>query len=169
MLYQLGAKIQEFRGQDGVYLSIDESGVLLLCRMNRPTSDERRAFNSSQPIQIAMDERDGVLYWCVRFGDLDPMDCTYSPQVASHVPELETPEKGTGYALTVILADGSSGEIVKLRVVGLPHDFSVRLKSIYDSIRGKWIDYPSAIAGIYRCSTEQLEASAKYHCMIAKT
>ena len=164
--YSVNQRVPEFRGPDGLFLNIDSAGILLLCRMDRPTSNERRAFNSSQPIKIGMGTLHGILVWTVGFGDLQAMDCTYSPQIVPAPPELENPEEGQGYAMTVILADGATGRIEKLRLIGLPHDFSIAMKKMYDEIRNRQIDYRKSIAAIYSQTTQQLDDQATVRCVL---
>lgn len=166
MMYRIGQRVPQFKGSDGVFLSIDPSGVMLLCRMDRPTVQERKAFQSGKPVNIGMCVLNNILVWTVGFGNLETMDCTFSPQVEKDPPVLEEPEEGKGYALTVILADASNGEILKLRVIGLPHDFSVQLKRLYDCIRDVRIDYQTAINGIYMYSTKELDDMATARCLL---
>lgn len=166
MKYSVGQRVPEFRGPDGLFLNIDSAGILLLCRMDRPTSNERRAFDSRQPVKIGMGTLHGILVWTVAFGNLNTMDCTYSPQIVSAPPDLENPEEGDGYALTVILADGSTGEIKKLRLIGLPHDFSVAMKRMYDEIKNQQTDYRRSIAAIYSYTTDQLDDMSTVRCVL---
>lgn len=166
MMYQAGQRVPEFRGRDGVFLSIDGSGVFLLCRMASPTAQERQAFESGQPIQIGMGVEQGILFWVARFGDIPAMDCTYSPQIARSAPALPEPRPNQGYALTVILADGETGETLKLRLIGLPHDFSVELRNLLAKISASAIDYQKAIAALYRLSTQQLDERATARCIL---
>ena len=166
MMYSVGQRVAQFAGTDGLFLTIDESGVFLLCRMNRPTLEERNALKAGQPIQIGMGEMGGILVWTVGFGSLNLMDCTYNPQIAAHPPVLVSPEDGAGYALTVILADGATGEVLNIRLIGLPHDFSVELKKIYDRIKAVPIDYRHSLASIYARSTEELDDMATVRCVI---
>ncbi len=46
MIYRVGQKVPNFMGQDGLFLKLSDSGILLLCRMNRPTSEEQKAGSS---------------------------------------------------------------------------------------------------------------------------
>ncbi|MBO4793603.1 MAG: hypothetical protein J5556_03435 [Deltaproteobacteria bacterium] len=164
--YQVGQQIAQFRGPDGLFLTIDESGAFLLCRMAAPTAKERRAFHSRQPLRIRMGEYGSVLYWTVQFGDIPMMDCTYCPQLAKGKPVLDTPEESQGYALTVLLADGDTGEVLSIRLAGLPHDFSLALRETVKRISAQPLNPELAIAALYSLSTQELADRAAYQCLL---
>ncbi len=164
--YQVGERIPEFKRGDGVFLKIDDSGIMLLCVMKEPTAKEKRAFHSRQPLRIWMGEYSGLLYWTVKFGDIPMMDCTYSPQIEPKKPELEIPGDGQGYALTVILADGATGEIINIRLVGLPHDFSLALREILERVSEQPINHQLSIAALYSLSTQELADRATVQCFL---
>ncbi len=156
-MYQVGQRVEQFRGRDGLFLTIDGSGVFLLCRMAKPTAKERRAFRSRQPVRISMGEEIGVLYWTVTFGDIPTMDCTFGPQIVPGGVEMETPGEGQGYAMTVILADAETGEVISIRLIGLPHDFSLALKDTVDRLKTRSADaYRFGVASVYGMSTQEL-------------
>ena len=165
-MYQVGERVAQFRGQDGLFLTVDGSGVFLLCRMAAPTAKERRAFHSRQPLRIYMGEMNGVLYWTVQFGDIPMMDCTYCPQIVEEKPSLAVPGEGQGYALTVILADGETGEVLSIRLAGLPRDFSLAMREIVERIQDQPINHELAVAALYSLSTRELADRAAYHCML---
>lgn len=169
MIYEIGRRYSQFIGADGLFLSLDESGALLICRMRDPTPKERSAIKAGQPIQIGMCELAGLLVWTVGFGDLNTMDCTYTPHIVARPPELMPPEDGMGYALTVVLADAVTGEILSLRVLGLPHDFSAGLKTIYDKIKTEDIDLFYSYQQINSRSTKELDDMATMRCIIGCT
>ena len=159
-MYQVGQSVPAFRRGDGLFLTVDGSGALLVCVMADPTAKERLAFKSGQPLRIRMGEYAGLLFWAVRFGDIPMMDCTYSPQVAPTKPVVALPAPGQGYNLTVILADGDTGEVLSVRTVGLGHDFSVSMRDIINRIGGQPINYQRSLSAIYSLSTEALAAKA---------
>lgn len=167
MMYAVGERYREFVGEDGVFLSVDEGGLVLLCRMSRPTSEEKNAFYSRKQIRIGMGVVGCVMYWTVRFDKLPAMDCTYSPQLASMGYAL-TPivDSAAGYALTVMLADAATGELLRLRVVGLPHDFSKAVREAVDAAAASAEPYHVSINRIYALSTEELEARAEVRCNV---
>lgn len=167
MMYQVGQRVPTFCGGDGVFLSIDKSGVFLLCRMADPTLEELRAFRAGQPVSVSMSAVMGVLVWCVRFGDLPMMDCTFSSSVTGRPHGLPALPDGAGYALTVILADAATGEIKSIRLLGLPADFSRQMKSMLDAMEQAPRDYQRAIRSIYAMSTEQLAFLASAVCVIS--
>ena len=166
--YQVGECRPEFRGTDGVFLSIDEGGLFLVCRMAAPTEEEKRAFRASEPVRIGMGHFAGVLFWTVQFGEIPMMDCFWAPPAPAQTATLPPLAPGMGYALTVLLADGETGEILSLRLLGLPHDFSMALAVIYSDLRFIGRErYAQAMAFLYRNSTQQLDDMATVRCLIA--
>lgn len=164
MIYQVGEKYSQFRGEDGVFLTLDDSGIIVLCRMARPTAKEKRAFDRRQPLGIGIGEMGSVMFMTLRFGDLPLMDCTYSPHVTGKCPELQIPSESEGYAMTILLADADSGELLQTRLVGLPHDFSLSVRDSLDCIMNSPEPYQISLNRVYSFSTQQLHTMTKARC-----
>ena len=164
--YINGERYDAFRGEDGLFLTVGSDGITLLCRMARPTAEEKSAFHSSKGISIGMGIIGCVIWWTVRFGSLQLMDCTWSPTIGG-MPDLQLPEDPRqGYALHVMLADASTGELIRQRLVGLPHDFSV---SLYDAAHAANLaaeSYRESLAQVYALDTHELNQRAAVRCDI---
>lgn len=160
MIYKVGEKYPQFRGDDGLFLNYDEGGFMLLCRMASPTPKEKAAFQSGQALKIGMGRYGCVVYWTVGFGDLPMMDCTYCPMIGMP-PELKAiNDPYAGYALSVMLADASTGELLNIRAIGLPHDFSVQANDEIATALMSEIPYQQSLNRIYQYSTKQLHKMA---------
>ena len=164
MIYKTDEVYPQFKGEDGCFLSVDDSGIILLCRMAAPTASEKRAFHSSQGLTIAMGDFGCILYWAVRFGDLDLMDCTYSPKIGRPVQLPDIEDASQGYLLTVMLADAATGRLLKIRAVGLPHEFSKSFAETMQRISSSEMAYGDALRAIYTYSTNDLYSMASYRC-----
>ena len=162
--YINGERYDAFRGEDGLFLTIGSDGITLLCRMARPKSDEKSAFHAGKPIDISMGIVGSVVYWTVRFGSLERMDCTWSPRIGG-VPELaQLSDASHGYALHVMLADAATGELVRQRVIGLPHDFSL---AVYDAVHAANLSpapYPESLGQVYALDTRELDRRSFARC-----
>ena len=62
--------------------------------------------------------------------------------------------------------DGDTGEIISIRVIGLPHEFSLALRNTLETIKNQRINYPLAIQALYRMSTEEMAERATIRCSI---
>ena len=108
-IYEVGKMYPEMRNKaDSLYLSIDGSGLMLISLLNKPTSKETQAFNRHSDLSVAAGRMFDLLYLCVKFGNLNWMDCTYTPHLGE-IPNLPDATDGMGYALHICMFDTSTG------------------------------------------------------------
>jgi len=126
--YHVGGHYDKLKtGKDGYILEFGDNGFLLYCLLKAPQFGEAVQFHTGADIQTRLSEIDGVGYFCFKFGGMQWSDCPFSPSLYESVgqkitfPELE---EGMGLALTVLLADSDTGELLYIRLCGLPHTFS---------------------------------------------
>lgn len=166
----VGQVIPEYRGrQEGVYLSIDGTGLTVSCLYDSPTSKERHAFKERAPLAVCVARKYDLMVMCLRFGAQPWVDCTYTPHIGAE-PILQPVEGGQGYAMIVRLVDTSTGILVAQRLVSLGTEISIEIRRIVDEIQHTEFDaeqYNRQIKTLYSIySTEDLVccASVRWDC-----
>ena len=82
MIFEVGKSYPDMRMKpDGVFLSIDDSGLLITVLMDSPSKEEKRAFHQNSAFSVAAGRIFDLLFLCVKFGSLSWMDCTYTPHL----------------------------------------------------------------------------------------
>lgn len=167
-MYKVGEVVPALRGPDGLFLGIDSGGITLTCRMEDPSDEEKASFSAGVLMEITVEEIQGIMVWTVKCGNLPRMDCTFStmllPDKMVSLPPLENDAQG--YAMLVILADGATGEVKKLRMVSLGHELSMAIHDILQRINGQLILYEDALRYIYSMDTGELYTRAKVRCLV---
>ena len=125
--YEVGKRYPELRtGVDRVQFDIDDSTAVLVVNYNNPSEKELKAFESTNSFEIRAITLDGVSYILVKMGGLEWVDAPYTPHLSldlTHLPNLEDDEN-MGLALLIFLIDSSTGELCKIRLIGLGNRFS---------------------------------------------
>lgn len=135
---------------------------MLICAMNRPTAEEKRAFTSGTPYQFGLAVVDDIIFFLSRFGTLEWMDAPFNIHLYpdDRMPLLEELGPTQGYGIYIMLVDSSTGIIAHQRLIGLNHDLSMRL---HDAIINQPVisDYDQRLQSIMaRYSTKDLVALA---------
>lgn len=156
----LGQRIPEWKtGVDGCVMEYQQvSGLTLLYMLKKPNIMERRAFNSSQPFQIAFTSILDVGFFCIKVGNMEWSDCAFSPCIYDEHPILEPLEPGKGYALNMLLIDSANGEIMDIRMIGLGHEFCKKFREWFMEAQTKLISreqYQKTVNMVMRRYTTQ--------------
>ena len=156
--------------QDGLTLSFDSSGAMLLVSLSDMTDKEAEKIRKGK-IEFAVFEKGQIMYFLVRIvGVIDGGDAPfhyglYTDPEKRPIPEIE---EGTGLGLTVVGVDARNGRIKALRLIGLGTDISRKMVSIMQEQKEQPIDredYNRKIERTYRSYTykEMLKmADAKF-------
>lgn len=151
-IYEVGKMYPEMRNKaDSLYLSIDGSGLMLISLLNKPTSKETQAFNRHSDLSVAAGRMFDLLYLCVKFGNLNWMDCTYTPHLGE-IPNLPDATDGMGYALHICMFDTSTGVLKVQRIVSLDTITSQYIKKQIEGLKNKPFDkatYNAQLNAIY--------------------
>lgn len=112
---------------EGIHFEFD-GNFSLIWVVNRPTSEEKRAFKNG-PYQFGLAVVDDVIFFLSRFGTLNWMDAPFNIHLYhdDRVQLLEDPNPTQGYGLHIILIDSRTGTLVHQRLISLDHDLSMRL------------------------------------------
>lgn len=157
----VGQRYPQFRRDDGVYLFYGESGLRLVYIMANPSPEEIRGMKAGSELNIRMGIVENYVVWCTKPEGQPWSDSQFAPGLQPNLPyDIEIGDT-EGLALTVELYDGATGELMSLRLVSLPHGFSVQfLKNCWKLLRrnASIPEIKASIAGILRRSTEELVA-----------
>lgn len=149
-------------GPDGVFFDLTDSGGMLLIRMARPTAEERRAFKQGLSIRFAV--VDQIIFLLVRMGRLQWMDAPYYRWLSPHLSQIELPEEGYGLSINAMLADGETGMLQGIKMIGLDTDTSRKLMAAA-IVQPKIPDYDARLRQVMlRYSTEELLKEADTLC-----
>lgn len=115
--------------QDGYRLEWNEGGLVLFAMLNGISIDEKEQFAPQKELAVRYTVIEDVCYFTFRFGDMPWADCPFSSalyRTAGQKPTFPDIEENEGLSLTVLLIDTSTGELCRMRLIGLGHDFSVK-------------------------------------------
>ena len=144
--------------QDGLTLSFDSSGAMLLVSLSDMTDKEAEKIRKGK-IEFAVFEKGQIMYFLVRIvGVIDGGDAPfhyglYTDQEKRPIPEIG---EGTGLGLTVVGVDSRDSRIKALRLIGLGTDISRKMMSIMQEQKEQPIDreeYNRKIEKTYRSYT----------------
>lgn len=115
--------------QDGFRLEWGDTGFILYTMLNGISADEKEQFAPQKKLTVRYTIIGDVCYFTFMFGDMPWVDCPFSPAIYNAIgkkatfPEIED---GKGLSLTVLLIDTGTGELCRVRLIGLGHDFSLQ-------------------------------------------
>lgn len=115
--------------QDGFRLEWGDAGFILCAMLNGISAEEKEQFAPQKKLTVRYTVIGDVCYFTFMFGDMPWADCPFSPALYRNLGKNTTfpdIEDGQGLALTVLLIDTGTGELCRVRLIGLGHDFSVQ-------------------------------------------
>lgn len=123
------------RYNEGVRLTVTNTGLNLDVYFNRPTENEIASFKSDTPYKIGLFKKDGVLFFLFKPGNLQWMDSPYCIGLEGNMDLINLEpilDNSIGYALNVALIDASTGILKSYRLIGLQNRFSKTFKNEFD-------------------------------------
>lgn len=111
---------------EGTKFDIQRDGAVLFIFFNEPTVQEIE-FIKNGKAKLGIWEKDNIIFFLSKFGDLSWMDAPYTVHLSPIHLELEYPQEGLGYALHIILVDAKTGIIKAMRLIGLSTRLSTTL------------------------------------------
>lgn len=146
-----------------------DGGAVLYLFYATPSAKEIEAITKGD-VRLGFYSRDNVLFMLFKFGSLNWVDAPYSAHLSKQLTDIQSPEPGQGYSLTIHLIDADTGIIKGLRLIGLPHKFSLQFKDAVWTQRLKQFDlkqHDETIANVYRnYTTEDLVRMADVQCRL---
>jgi hypothetical protein len=134
--FEVGKVEPAFVGHpESTMFDIDQSGSVLYVFFDSPTEKDVQQFSAESRFEIRYAVIDSCIDILVKFGDLNWMDAPFSPHL-SKSDNISNIDDGQGLALVVVFADGRTGTVKALRLIGLGTNFSRALRDeINDQLR----------------------------------
>jgi hypothetical protein len=128
MIIEVGKPIEQVkkRYQESVKFDFTDGGFILYLFFNQPTDQEIQDIKKGRA-EIGYYQRDDVIFILCRFGSTPYMDAPYNVHLSKQLTHIDEPGPGKGYGLHIILIDARDGIVKAQRLIGLGHDFSVKL------------------------------------------
>lgn len=141
------------RLQEGIRLSFDASGLVLLVCLDRPTEKETGKLQAGTA-EFALYEKNGILFFLVRIpGVLSWSDAPFHIGLYEDDRPVPGIPEGAGLSLSVYGIDATHGKIRSMRLIGLGTNFSRELVQILRRQQaGSPVDrqaYMKQLEGIY--------------------
>lgn len=141
MIIKLGSPLPNVSGHgEGAIFHADENGYILVYNFDRPTQDEIAQMHEGCPFEIAYTVIGGAIWILSRCGTLEWADAPFHPALSPRWDRLPAPAGTEGHALTLIMTDATDTTVKSLRVIGLGHGFSVKLREEIRSLAQKSFD-----------------------------
>ena len=128
--------------------------------MNRPTPKEISQFEGGKGVKVKLLSLRGIIFFIIKVGDNGWMDAPYNVHLSKNLKKLQKVVDGEGYAMHIKLIDTATGNLVKQKLYGMPHNTS---KNLYKMIEKQCdmpfniFNYDENIMAIYcSYSTEEL-------------
>ncbi len=123
-----GKKFPEFyRRPEGAYFVADDSGILLVYNYRMPTEKELNAVKADKPAEFRFLIENDAFFFLSKFGGLSWNDSPFNPLLNREFGYQPPTDPAKGYLMTFVMVDAASNIIKHIRVIGLGHDFSVKL------------------------------------------
>jgi hypothetical protein len=165
--YQVGKPLVEGITEfaTGAMFVYDESGAKLVLFMEHPTQAEMDAMQEGK-LEFGLYTCEDVIVFLCRMGELSWIDAPYSAHLVAGGFEMDTaPAEWQGYGLSMFVVDSSTGLIQSMRLVALPHDYSIALR---DSILAQQamaydaVQYDAHVTELFgKYSSDELAAMAQ--------
>ena len=127
--YAVGERYEDLVSREGIRFDMSDEGGTLMIYFNRPTDAEIRAVKRG-PVQFKLLEMKGIIFLLTKFEGMEWMDSPYHVALSKNLTELRDLQENQGYALHIILVDGTVGEIKAMRLVGLGYNFSSKFRKL---------------------------------------
>ncbi len=158
-IYQVGSKYGELVGEEGIKIDVTDSGIIMNVKFFNPSSKEIKNI-SKDKIKLELVKRNGILFFVIKFGNMQWMDAPYTPHLSKNLSHIKEISQNQGFLLNIILADSRNGEIKSMRAIGISNSKSVMLKEFIEDELKKEFDirlYDLNLRKVYsRYSTQDL-------------
>jgi hypothetical protein len=142
---------------EGMIFNFDQSGGLLRIVFDSPLESEIKEITQGK-IKLGLLEEAGIIFFFIKFGELPWMDAPYNVEFSQPFELEELTDPKTGYALQIVLIDGTTGIVQALKLIKLPCEMSKRFKQLVEKQKETRItDYETVLYRIYsKYETEAL-------------
>ena len=137
---------------DSNIAEVSDSGIDVYVLMRKPSKSEIKQISAGSEFKLKLLEMEGVIFFLLKFGDLDWSDAPYNVHLGKGQPHLKDVPDGSGYAVRIYLIDTLSGELMRQRFTGLDTCTSRELKEMVgrqNALPFNKTEYAVAINNIY--------------------
>ena len=135
---------------EGIKFDITDDGCNVIISFKAPTLKEVEAITKGK-IKVGYYSENEVMFMLFKFGDMNWMDAPYSVYLSQNLTKINEIKDGQGLALNIYLIDASTGVLKGIRLVSLPTNFSLKLKSEIEKQKlTPFCNYYSKIGEVYR-------------------
>ena len=145
---------------EGATFSVEPFTMMLIYRFDRPTEEEIEEFRKGD-CELALTEKQGVLFLLSHFGRLSWSDTAYSTHLYDTEKKLPDLVEGSrGYSVDAFLVDCHDNTLKAHRLVRMTPEFSVSFREALEEDKQRVFDeaaYDRTVAEVFaRCSTAEL-------------
>ena len=142
---EVGKKFAPFYHQpEGAYFIVDDSGIMLVYNYRMPTEKELDAVKEDKPAEFRFAMINNAFFFLSKFGSLPWNDSPFNPLLSRETGLQPPTDPDKGYAMLFMMIDAATNIVKHMRVIGLGHDFSVKLcdalNSFYDREENKELE-----------------------------
>lgn len=127
--YAVGERYEDLVSKEGIRFDMNDEGGTLIIYFDRPTDPEIQAIKKGS-IQFKLLEMKNIIFLLTKFEGMEWMDAPYHVELSKNLTELRDLQENQGYALHIILVDGTIGEIKAMRLVGFNTNFSYKFREL---------------------------------------
>lgn len=154
---KVGGKFDAARNQqEGAYLLINASGIMLWLNYRNPTENEIMHWTKPGKIEYRIVVKNDLFFLLVKVDGENWIDVPYCPQISDSYDLDLIKDDSLGYSLTIFMTDQYTAEIKGMRLVGLDNKFSRRMKQELDALVCK---NPNLTPGEYYAKLNTIYAS----------
>lgn len=121
----VGQRYSQFQMVDGAQMIIDDGGITVFITMSGITKKEEETTRGNFTYYLTV--YNNILFLSLDFGSLSFDMGLNRARVMTPLPRIDVDDDVSGYAMTIVVADGVTGEIKSIRLIGLSNKFSKRL------------------------------------------
>lgn len=122
---EVGKKYLSMQGAvDGVKMDMDDCGMIARVSLQAPTKSEICQFQTDKPFEMRLVQIKGIIFGLFKFGNMNWMDAPYTVHLSRNLTKFPLVPDGMGILLHVMLFDGMTGKLCKMRAITLSTEIS---------------------------------------------
>lgn len=158
--YHVGQILPKYKGVEGAIFDYTDAGAVLFCSFTGIHPAELEAVDNGK-FSFKVGEYKGIIWLFWKYDGMDWQDVPFHRALAiNRTEEIEPVLDGMGYTLLFFLIEGSTGELKRMRAIGLPNRASrefYRLWQAQEGIETSPAEQQAKVNNIYKqLTTAQL-------------
>ena len=148
---EIGKPYQEGleRIPESIVFDFTQNGGFLRIVFDSPLDNEIEEIKQGN-IKLGLLRKEEIIFFFIKLGKLPWMEASYNVSFSQPFELLELTNENKGYTVQVVLIDGMTGIVKALKLIGLPHDMSLKFKEMVEKQRQTPIkDYEATLNRIF--------------------